>query len=62
MSTTSTLDHTLNPTGHCHLDNVDSPEAISGRQCPTCRSWETRRHVEGFRVWFTCDTCGCVFN
>jgi hypothetical protein len=41
---------------------VKSAQAISGRQCPTCRSWETRRHVEGFRVWFTCDTCGCIFS
>ncbi len=35
--------------------------AISGRRCPYCTSWETQRHVEGFRVWFTCDRCGGVF-
>jgi hypothetical protein len=44
---------------------VDIPvpgHAISGRQCPICRSWETQRHVEGFRVWFTCNRCGGVFS
>ncbi len=42
--------------------DVDTPNAVSGRQCPVCRSWETSRHVEGFRIWFTCDRCHAVFS
>ncbi len=48
-----------------HSTGAATPEpihAISGRQCPICRSWETQRHVEGFRVWFTCSRCGGVFS
>lgn len=36
--------------------------AVSGRRCPICTSYETQRHVEGFRVWFTCNCCGAVFH
>ena len=42
------------------LERAGAPTA-GFRQCPVCRSWETTRHVEGFRVWFTCNRCGAVF-
>jgi hypothetical protein len=32
------------------------------KQCPTCGSWDTTRHTQSFRVWFTCDRCGAVFS
>lgn len=35
--------------------------AMGFRQCPVCASWDTVRHAEGFRVWFTCNRCGAVF-
>jgi len=40
---------------------VDEPSA-GFRQCPVCGSWETTRHAEAFRVWFTCNRCGAVFG
>ncbi len=50
-------------TDHAACGDVAGPaHAISGRRCPYCSSWETHRHVEGFRVWFKCDRCGGVFN
>lgn len=36
--------------------------AISGRQCPICGSWNTQRHCENLRIWFTCGQCGGVFS
>ena len=39
---------------------VASPDA-GYRQCPICNSWDTTRHAEGYRVWFTCNRCGAVF-
>jgi translation initiation factor 2 beta subunit (eIF-2beta)/eIF-5 len=40
---------------------VASPDA-GYRQCPICNSWDTTRHAEGYRVWFTCNRCGAVFG
>jgi len=40
----------------------NEPQAISGRQCPVCASWQTTRHSEFYRVWFTCDRCHAVFS
>ena len=31
-------------------------------RCTVCSSWDVKRHVEGFRVWFTCNRCGAVFS
>ena len=31
-------------------------------RCTVCSSWDVQRHVEGFRVWFTCNRCGAVFS
>jgi hypothetical protein len=27
-----------------------------------CASWQTTRHSEFYRVWFTCDRCNAVFS
>jgi len=37
-------------------------EAAGAPRCPACTSWEVTRHVEGFRVWFTCNRCSAVFG
>ena len=48
------------PTTTCEDPLVASPDA-GYRQCPICNSWDTTRHAEGYRVWFTCNRCGAVF-
>ena len=41
----------------------DETIAVSGyKKCPVCGSYETTRHAEHFRVWFTCNRCGAVFS
>jgi len=38
------------------------PITAGWKQCPVCGSWETVRHAEAFRVWFTCNRCQAVFK
>ena len=44
------------------VDNSAPFSAAGAPRCPVCTSWEVNRHVEGFRVWFTCRRCGAVFG
>ena len=37
-------------------------EAMGFMKCPTCGSYDTVRHTEMYRVWFTCNRCGSVFK
>ena len=55
-----TVPTTTVPTTTCEDPLVASPDA-GYRQCPICNSWDTTRHAEGYRVWFTCNRCGAVF-
>ena len=31
-------------------------------KCPICGSYDTVRHAEMYRVWFTCNRCHAVFK
>lgn len=45
------------------LRRDDETIVASGyKKCPVCGSYETTRHAEHFRVWFTCNRCGAVFS
>ena len=59
-ATTTTAAAVVATTTTCEDPLVASPDA-GYRQCPICNSWDTTRHAEGYRVWFTCNRCGAVF-